>query len=177
MNQGQLSKEKLMELFEELNASLEKKGLRGEIVLFGGSVFVLVLKARPRTKDVDAIWEPKDVIYKLATEIAEKHNISPNWLNDGVKGWISSIPEKKVFHKYSNLTIYHADLRYLLAMKCLAARQDAFDKEDAKTLIKVLEIKSVKECLDLLFKYYPQRLVEQKSVYFIEEIFDELEES
>ncbi len=78
---------------------------------------------------------------------------------------------------FGNLTIYHADLRYLLAMKCLAARQDAFDKEDAKTLIKVLEIQSVKECLDLLFKYYPQRLVEQKSVYFIEEIFDELEES
>ncbi len=177
MNREQLSKEKLMELFEELNDSLAKKVLRGEIVLFDGSVFVLVLKVRPRTKDVDAIWEPKEVIYKLATEIAEKHNIRPDWLNDGVKNWISSIPEKKVFHKYSNLTIYHADLRYLLAMKCLAARQDALDKEDSKTLIKTLGIKSVKECLDLLFKFYPQRLVEQKSIYFIEEIFDELEES
>ncbi len=177
MSREQLSQEKLMELFEELNTRLTNKNLRGEIVLFGGSVLVLVLKARPRTKDVDAIWEPKEVIHKLATEIAEEHGISPDWLNDGVKGWISTIPEKKVFHKYSNLTIYHADLRYLLAMKCLAARQDALDREDVKTLVKALGIESVKDCLDILFKFYPQRLVEQKSIYFIEEIFDELEES
>jgi len=176
MSHFQLSREKMMELFTELNECLAERSLRGEIILFGGSVFVLVLKARPRTKDVDAIWEPKDIINKLATAIAEKHNISPDWLNDGVKGWISSIPEKKVFQRFSNLTIYHADLRYILAMKCLAARQDAFDREDAKTLIEVLGIKSADECMDILFKYYPQRLVEQKTVYFIEEIFDELGE-
>ena len=174
MSREQLNQDKLMDLFEELNTRLASKNLRGEIVLSGGSVLVLVLKARPRTKDVDAIWEPKEVIHKLAVEIAEEHGINPDWLNDGVKGWISSIPEKKVFHKYSNLTIYHADLRYLLAMKCLAARPDALDREDVKTLVNALGITSVKDCLDILFKFYPQRLVEQKSIYFIEEIFDEL---
>jgi hypothetical protein len=174
MSQVQLSREKMMELFNELNELLKAKELRGEIVLFGGAVFVLVLKTRPRTKDVDAVWEPKSTINKMAVSLAQKHGLTSDWLNDGVKVWVSGMPTKKVYHQFSNLTIYHADLRYILAMKCLAARQDALDREDVKTLIKILNIKSAEQCLAVLFSFYPQRLVEQKSVYFIEEIFDEI---
>jgi len=177
MKQVQLNKEKMMDLFSDLNDMMAADDIRGEIVLFGGTVFVLVLKTRPRTKDVYAIWEPKETIYKLAALVAEKHGLHPNWLNDGVKGWISSEPEKKIYHQYSNLIIYHADLRYILAMKCLAAREDAYDRDDAKTLIEFLEVKSVEECLEILYKYYPKRLIEQKSIYFIEEIFDEIEQA
>ena len=85
--------------------------------------------------------------------------------------------KKKVYHQYSNLIIYDADLRYVLAMKCLAARQDAYDRNDAKTLIEFLDVKSVEECLEILDKYYPKRLIDQKSIYFVEEIFDEIEQT
>jgi len=62
MKQVQLSKEKIMDLFSDLNDMMAADNIRGEIVLFGGTVFVLVLKTRPRTKDIDAIWEPKETI-------------------------------------------------------------------------------------------------------------------
>ncbi len=49
------TKDYLELLFGELNNELNKLNVMGEIVVFGGSLFVMVLNSRVRTKDVDAV--------------------------------------------------------------------------------------------------------------------------
>ncbi len=55
---------------------------------------------------------------------------------------------------------------------------DFFNQNLSKgDVLEFLEVKSAEECLEILYKYYPKRLIEQKSIYFIEEIFDEIEQA
>jgi hypothetical protein len=61
-----------------------------EIVIDGGSALLLTLNRQINTGDVDAVFEGnKDFIKRLAAEMAEEFGWDENWLNDGVRGWLS----------------------------------------------------------------------------------------
>ena len=70
---------------EKLSEALERRGVKGEIVLYGGAAMVLALKARPSIKDVDAVFVPVDLIYQAAREIEDQYGTPESWLNDA---WI-----------------------------------------------------------------------------------------
>ena len=74
----------LKRLGEELN----EIGMTGEILLTGGAAMCLVHSARDMTKDVDALYEPKGEINRIAKKIAEQEGSPEDWLNDGVKGFV-----------------------------------------------------------------------------------------
>jgi hypothetical protein len=50
---------------------------------------VLAHRSRLATKDVDAVFAPKQEIYHAAAEVAAECNVETDWLNDAVKGFIS----------------------------------------------------------------------------------------
>jgi methylmalonyl-CoA mutase cobalamin-binding subunit len=54
-----------------LSQELEKRELKGEILIVGGSAMVIAFKARIATKDIDAIFEPKSKIYEISKNIAK----------------------------------------------------------------------------------------------------------
>src|SRR2546427_1698633 len=85
-----LSREQILCALQSLSDELGKRGITGEICLFGGTVMVLAFTARLSTKDVDAIFKPTQLIRDLARRIGEQQCLSANWLNDGVKGYVSS---------------------------------------------------------------------------------------
>lgn len=61
-----------------------------EIVIYRGSALLLTLNWQINTGDVDAVFEGnRDFIKKLAAEMAEEFGWDENWLNDGVKDWLS----------------------------------------------------------------------------------------
>ena len=98
-----------------------------------------------------------------------------DWLNDGVKGFIVDHP-KKVFLNLSHLVVMVADSEYMLAMKSLSARIDGTDSQDIKFLIKKLTIKSIEEVFKIIDKYYPRRIIKPATQFFLEEIFDEIQD-
>jgi len=62
-----------------------------EIAVYGGSALLLTLNRKINTSDVDAVFErDKTFIKKLATDMAEELGWDEDWLNDGVKGWLSA---------------------------------------------------------------------------------------
>lgn len=167
-----MQREEIIGYLGAVNDELKRLECKGEICLYGGSVMCLVFNARPSTKDVDAIFEPAQIIKKIARKIAVEKGLPDDWLNDGVKGFIVD-HRRQVFIELSNLTVYCADAEYLLAMKCLAARVDTIDGSDVRSLIKHLQITSPEQVFTVVQKYYPKNSIRPVTQYFIEEIFEQ----
>ena len=169
-----LSKADIMKYLNLLNEELKSKGIRGQIALFGGTVMCLVYDARGLTKDIDAVFEPKSLIYQIADKIADEQGLSKDWLNDSVKGFMSKNQDMRVFKNFSNLTVHVPSASYMLAMKCLAARTGASkDVDDIKFLLSYLGINSVDEAIEILGKYFPPSMILPKTKYLLMEIMEE----
>jgi hypothetical protein len=171
---SKLLKEEILLYLEELSQELGKENLKGEILVFGGAAMVLAFNARPSTKDVDALFQPKSKIYELSKRIAEKHQLSPDWLNDSVKGFITSDSfGYNLFIRYENISIYVPEPEYLLAMKSISMRigVDSSDLEDVKFLIDYLKIDKLEDIFDVVKKYYTREQIPLKTYYALEEIF------
>jgi len=65
-----LSRDQIVYYLGELSSELAHHGIKGELLLFGGAAMVLAFNARVSTKDVDAIFRPKQDIYKIAMAMA-----------------------------------------------------------------------------------------------------------
>jgi len=169
-----LTSKQIRNLFEKLNGALADRGEIGEVGIVGGAVMCLVYNARASTKDVDAVFEPAEIIRKLVRSIAEEEDLSADWLNDAAKGFIQPNFLKQEVLTLSNLRVWAPEAKYMLAMKCISARWDTSDKDDVIFLLKLLKIKKTAEVLDLLEGYYPKRLIPAKTKFFLEEILEQI---
>ncbi|MGA1823908.1 MAG: DUF6036 family nucleotidyltransferase [bacterium] len=172
-----LSKEKIVQYLEDLSHELGKKHIKGEILLFGGAAMVLAFNARPSTKDVDAIFRPKNEIYSISHEIAKRNRLPEGWLNDSVKGFLERNPLKQnLFIRFENLSVYIPEPEYLLAMKCISMRIgiESTDIDDIKFLITHLKLKNADNIFKIIEKYYPHNRIPQKTYYAINEILQKI---
>jgi hypothetical protein len=158
-----------------LNDELSLMGVKGEICLYGGAVMCLVYQARPNTKDVDAVFRPASEMRQAAERVAQDHGLRPDWLNDAVKGYVVEHPQRVLFN-FPALKVYVPEPDYLLAMKTLASRVESMDKEDIIFLIKLLKVKTADEALAILEKYYPRQQIKPATQYFVEELFEQLDQ-
>jgi hypothetical protein len=58
-----LDRDQILRLFEELSEELVRRGTRAEIFLVGGAAMALAYDARRATRDIDAVFQPKDEAY------------------------------------------------------------------------------------------------------------------
>ncbi|MGZ8843728.1 MAG: hypothetical protein ACXW18_08695 [Pyrinomonadaceae bacterium] len=165
-----MTKDETIRYLKELNDELHSMEIKGELCLYGGAVMSLAYDARPDTKDVDAIFKPAQQIREAAARIARKHDLRPDWLNDGVKGFL--VPHKqRILAEFPNLRVFIPEPDYLLAMKAISARTNTLDAADVKFLIGLLELKSVDDVLTLVENYYPRNQIKPATQFFIEELF------
>ena len=166
-----MDKAQIKRCLDELNEELGSSGVKGEICLYGGAVMCLVYDARPATRDVDAIFKPTHEIREAIKRIAKANGLREDWLNDAVKGYVVTHPQRILFN-LSNLKVYVPEADYLLAMKVLAARVEATDKADVQFLIKFLGINTPDEVFSILEKYYSRSQIRPATQFFVEEIFE-----
>jgi len=165
-----LSREQILKYFSEINEELRIAGQKGEIGIVGGAVMCLVYNARQATRDVDAIFEPSQVIRKAAAIVGKRHRLADDWLNDAVKGYLVSGFNREPVATFSNLAIWAPEPRYMLAMKCISARWDTSDKDDVIFLLHHLGIQSSDVALSLIQDYYPKAQIPAKTQFFLEEV-------
>jgi hypothetical protein len=175
-----LTREAILRALSSLSDELGKQGVTGELCLFGGTVMVLAFTARLSTKDVDALFRPSPLIRDLASRIGEEQSLPTDWLNDGVKGFVSARHETIAGNlpQFPHLRLTMPVPEYLLAMKCMAARLggttgESSDLPDIVFLIRHLQLKSAKNVLDLVGQYYPANRIPVKTQYLVEGLFEE----
>jgi hypothetical protein len=175
-----LTREELLNALRALSDKLGDQGVTGELCLFRGTVMVLAFSARLATKDVDALFKPAKTIRDLAGHIAAELHLPNDWLNDGVKGFLS--PRHKTtagnLPQFPHLRLTMPVPEYLLAMKCMASRiggttGETSDVSDIVFLIRHLGLKSARDVLDIVAQYYPSNQIPVKTQYLIEGLFDE----
>jgi len=180
LSNDKLSKEQILAALARLNELLREQGVIGELCIFGGAAMVLAFDARESTRDVDAIFVPKEDVMVAAKRVAEEFDLQWDWLNNGVKGFVSNQGEVTAdgMPKFGNLRIMRPTTEYLLAMKCLASRIEDYshqgDKADVITLIRQLGMTESSAVCELVCKYYKESLLPPKIRFFIEEIVGEL---
>ena len=175
-----LTREEILGALRILSDKLGQNGVTGEVCLFGGTGMVLAFTARLTTKDVDALFQPTQLIRELAQKIGEEQHLPAGWLNDGVKGFVSARHETTAGNlpQFPHLRLTMPVPEYLLAMKCMAARiggitDEPSDVADIVFLIRHLKLKSAKEVLDLVGQYYPANRIPVKTQYLVEGLFEE----
>ena len=166
------SKRDIERLFRQLNDELSRRGITGEVYLVGGAVMCLVFDARPSTKDIDAFFRPARAVREAAQRVAAASGLSPDWLNDAVKGYLSDNGNFQPYLEASNLRVLTAAPEYLLAMKCLAMRlgEESHDEDDVRFLLRYLNLTDYGAALDIVTRYYPLERFPQKTLYALEEL-------
>lgn len=170
-----LTKVDMSRLFKRLNQELAAAGTKGELYLVGGAVMCLVFEARESTKDLNAFFKPLRIMRKAAARIAADLGLDDDWLNDAVKGYLSTKADFDEYLELPNLTVLSATPEYLLAMKCLAMRlgEEFQDEQDVRFLLRYLNITRYEAAVEVVARYCPMERVPQKTLNALEEMLGE----
>lgn len=167
-----MTKNEILKAFNKLNEYFNEDDTKAEICIVGGAVMCLVFNARLQTQDVDAIFHPKTKVYEMAKKVAEEMNLADDWLNDSAKAYVNSRLDRVEILNLSHLKVFAPSPKYMLAMKCLAARVGTKDESDIEFLIKYLRLTTVQEVMDVVASFYDIKLIQPKTQYMIEEIVE-----
>ena len=166
-------------LLGELDKKLATNDEHGYVIIVGGAAMALVYGIRDSTRDIDAIFEPKTEMLSYIREIADEQEISYDWLNDSVKGFINPTTIcTEPLYIFNNLTVDVADAETLLAMKLTSARTDpgTHDIDDAIALAQYLGVSTEDELFDIVERHaYPNQMTAQCN-FFIQMIAELLAE-
>ena len=139
------------------------------LVAVGGAPMLTRVPGR-QTGDIDIVSEGlNDAVRDASRTVAARHNLTPAWINDGVKGFAVPIevePERIFTGKC--LIVDSAGPRYLLATKLLSGREA--DEEDCIHLIRETGIYDEDELLDLIETAAGVRGLRPRDEYWAKEI-------
>jgi hypothetical protein len=144
-------------LFDLLNEELRSSATKAELYLVGGAVMCQVFNARPPTQDVDAVFRPSEEVRKAAARVARRAGVDPDWLNDGVKSFLSPQGEFAPFLELDHLNVMVALPEYMLAMRSLAMRigTEFHAEDDVRYLLRHLDVRSYEKAIAIVTKYFP----------------------
>jgi hypothetical protein len=149
---------------------LERRGIRAELFVVGGAAMALAYDARRTTRDLDAVFEPKAVLYEVARQVGARYDLGPDWLNDAVKGFLPGAdPNATTLFDRPGLAVLIASPPYLFAMKAVAARAER-DASDLQALYRLCGFASIDEALDSVAERYPPHLLPPKTEFMLREL-------
>ncbi len=153
-----------------LAGRLDAEGIQGEMYVVGGAAIALAYAPRRVTRDIDAVFEPKMSIYRVAVAIADELGLPPGWLNDAAKAFLAGPdPMATPALDLPGLRCLVASPRMVLALKVLAHRVGE-DDDDVKLLATMLELETAADVLAVAEAVFGDRL-DVAARFFVEEIF------
>jgi len=167
-----LTADQVRGLLVELGRRLDARGIEARVFLVGGAAMALAYSRDRVTRDLDAVFEPKAVIYAEAGAMARDYGLPDAWLNDGVKGLLPDrVPPIEGTTSFSapGIHVGVAAPEYLFAMKAQAARQEA-DGADLRYLAEILGLTDIEAALTLVERFYGADRLQPKTALILEGI-------
>jgi len=166
----ELDATRLRELFQDLSDRLASRGLKAQLFVVGGAAMALEYDGDRLTRDVDAVFEPAADVRRIVEELGVVHNLPPDWINDGAKGFMPGQDERpRIAFDSESLLVQVPSPEYLLAMKLHASR-DERDLDDAARLFRIVGYSSAEEAVSLLERTYSQSRLLPRHRYVIDDV-------
>ena len=167
-----MDRKEIIDALTSLAAELDSRGVVAEMYVVGGAAIALAFDERRATRDIDAVFEPKNVVYEAAAVVAGQLGLPGGWLNDTVKGFLESEdPAAAPVLDLPGLRVLVASPETLLALKVLAHRVGE-DEGDVRFLASQFGIQSAYLVLALTVRTFGDGLV-AAARFFVEELFDD----
>jgi Nucleotidyltransferase of unknown function (DUF6036) len=165
-----MDRTEIIDALTALAGELHRRGVSGEMYIVGGAAIALAFDERRATRDIDAVFEPKAVVYEAAEVVADQRGLPGGWLNEAVKGFLEADdPGAEPVLDLPGLRCLTASPETLLALKVLAHRIGE-DEDDLRLLAAELGLKEADEVLAIAERTYGDRLG-AAARFFVEEIF------
>lgn len=178
-----LDKDALLGILRDIAERAKNREAMIEFSVYGGAVMVIEYEARKMTRDVDVvIHKGSSILRSIVEEIARENEWDPGWLNDGVKGFISSNPQfQEMFTTEEDgcgLRVLRPTPEYLFAMKAMAMRgldsENSSDIEDIRFLVKSIGIRDFDQAADIVSSFYPKSQISPKTTFGLQEILEDI---
>ena len=139
------------------------------LVAVGGAPMLTRVPGR-QTGDIDIVSEGlNDDVREAGRAVALKNNLTPEWINDGAKGFAVSVElEPKRIFTGKCLILDAAGPRYELGIKLLSGREA--DETDCIYLIRETGIYDEEELLDLMETAAGARRLRARDEYWAKEV-------
>jgi len=173
-----LSRQQLQGALERLAHHLQRRGVHGELYLFGGGAMVLAYNTREATMDLDtAIRRQHGAVLAEARVVAEELGLPFWWLNEQATSYLPAGQdvEATVVMERPGLTVLAASPRHLLALKVRAARQS--DVADIVVLARLVGATSAEEAEDVATAVFGGEPLSERSRAVLADLDDALHES
>ncbi|MEJ7766059.1 MAG: hypothetical protein WKF86_11235 [Acidimicrobiales bacterium] len=164
-----MDRSQILHALTALGRRLAARGIVGELYVVGGAAIALAFDERRATRDIDAVFEPKLIVYEEAVRVADELDLPEGWLNDGVKGFLAGPdPWPTSVLEVPGLRVQSASPEMLLALKCLAHRLGE-DDDDVRLLTRHLGLTDPDDVLDLVVEVFGDQ-VDLRVELFVREV-------
>jgi hypothetical protein len=168
-----LDRELLRRAFDQLATKLARRGVVGELHVFGGAAMVLSYDARAATRDVDALFRPDGPVLEAAREVADELALPRSWLNNQASSYVSGRAGRgSPVYDHPNLRVLTTPPEHLLAMKTRAARATR-DADDLRLLLRTLDLHTLAEVAAIVARFFPDEPLSDRSRQLIEDLIAE----
>lgn len=165
-----MERDEIISSLTALAAELNRKGISAEMYVVGGAAIALAFDERRATRDIDAVFEPKNRVYEAAAVVAQERGLPAGWLNDAVKGFLTGPdPAASPVLDLPGLRCLTASPQILLALKVLAHRPGE-DEDDVRLLAAELGLDSSEQVLEVAERTFGGQL-DAAARFFVEELF------
>lgn len=177
-----LTRDDILRGLRKIDAIALHAGVTIDLAVYGGAALAIVYDMRVTTRDVDAIvrGDPK-FLRETAKAVADEEGWPEDWLNDGVKGYISGSEQVLPLEEFGGseqggLRLYVPTAEYLFAMKCMAMRAEGIDGShdisDIEGLADAAAVPDVAAAIAIVESFYPSSRIPVKVRFGIEEIME-----
>jgi hypothetical protein len=179
--------ERLGDALNELGQIAYEAGRVIDIAIYDGSCLMLVSNFRIATADADAVAaQDQGFIDSAAQTIAARRGWPRDWLNDGVRTYLSpqvdGFEQQTLFRTYPReetpgLRVFIPTSEYMLAMKLMALRLDpGGSKSDLEDILNLMQVAGMKEKGDILqfaSRFYPEARTSGKLALAVDHLWNE----
>ncbi|MFT5836528.1 MAG: hypothetical protein ACI9ZV_000021 [Candidatus Azotimanducaceae bacterium] len=139
---------------------------------------MLAFDQRAITRDVDAIFYPRNAITPLIRQVAEERKLPEEWLNDDVRQFLAPQGAMRDLPlDLPGIKVTAPTASYLLAMKALAGRRALpgydGDEADLRYLIRKMGITDIEQVQEHIDRYYPDDVPSESARALITQIIKE----
>lgn len=167
-----MRKNEILKALAALGADLAENGLVADLYIVGGAAIALAYDERRATRDIDAVFAPKNEVYAAAARVGAVLDLPDGWLNDAVKGFLQgpdTFPTMTL--DMPGLRCEVASAETVLVLKCLAHRIGE-DDEDVILLAGQLGLNTADQVLDLVEQVGHPRLLTPQVELFVRSVME-----